>query len=202
MKSTIVSWDGSNYDYQDLYWLWGVDWKFIMKRVIAQHHMACGNFSLNRNQFKRLWHFSSSINSFFKFACTAIQWARCLNFGQTLSISILYVCKQRRLWRDCAEAWLAWAFTGPLCDKYHNLMSWIIEQPLCRFFSMQTLPWPVTFKVCVILSLMQCLIMFGLNWCQNWCKNVNKWASSRGNLSSGVCDQSWLKPACTVTEAS
>ena len=33
-----------------------------------------------------------------------------------LSTSILHVCEQRRLWWDCA---------GRLCDKYHNLMSWL-----------------------------------------------------------------------------
>ena len=32
--------------------------------------------------------------------------------------SILHVCEQRRLWR-------AWAFAVCLCDKYHNLMSWL-----------------------------------------------------------------------------
>ena len=54
-----------------------------------------------------------------------------------LSTSILHVCKQRRLWQDCADVQarsgktlrmrrLTWAFVGHLCDKYHNLMSWLI----------------------------------------------------------------------------
>ena len=65
------------------------------------------------SQLMRLWYFSSSINSFFKRACTAIQWARCLIFGRDLSsTSILHVCEERRLWRDCA---------GRVCGKYHNL---------------------------------------------------------------------------------
>ena len=34
------------------------------------------------------------------------------------------MCEQRRLWRDCAD--LAWAFAVRLCDKYHNLRSWLI----------------------------------------------------------------------------
>ena len=34
------------------------------------------------------------------------------------STSILYVCEQQRFWRACA---------GRLCDKYHNLMSWLIQ---------------------------------------------------------------------------
>ena len=44
------------------------------------------------------------------------------------STSILHVCKQRRLWGDCADV-----FTGRLCDtcKYHNLMSWLIYTFFC-----------------------------------------------------------------------
>ena len=34
------------------------------------------------------------------------------------STSILHVCEQRRLWRDCTVA-------GRLCDKNQNLMSWL-----------------------------------------------------------------------------
>ena len=41
------------------------------------------------------------------------------------STSILHVCEQRRLWRDCADAHARWAFADRLCDKYHNLMSWL-----------------------------------------------------------------------------
>ena len=43
--------------------------------------------------------------------------ARCLDFwSEPSSTSILHTCKQRRL---CA-------FSGRLCDKYPNLMSWLI----------------------------------------------------------------------------
>ena len=35
-----------------------------------------------------------------------------------LSTSKHYVCEQWRLY--------AWAFTSHLCDKYHNLISWLI----------------------------------------------------------------------------
>ena len=61
----------------------------------------------------RLLYFSSSVNLFFKRACTSFT-------------AILDVCKQRRLWRDCADVGLTWAFAGRLCDKYHNFMSWLI----------------------------------------------------------------------------
>ena len=29
--------------------------------------------------------------------------------------------------------WLAWAFAGRLCDKYHNLISWLILSFLNNF---------------------------------------------------------------------
>ena len=41
------------------------------------------------------------------------------------STSVLYVCEQRRLCRDCADAQARPPFAGRLCDKYHNLMSWL-----------------------------------------------------------------------------
>ena len=64
------------------------------------------------SQLKRLWHFSSSINS--KCACAAIQWGYMSDFwSDPSSTSILHVCEQRRLWRD-------WAFAGCLCDKYQS----------------------------------------------------------------------------------
>ena len=70
----------------------------------------------------RLWRFSPSVNSFFKRACAAIQ----CGLISDSSTSILHVCEQRRLWRVCANARrLAWAFSGRLCDKYHNLISWL-----------------------------------------------------------------------------
>ena len=31
---------------------------------------------------------------------------------------------------------------------------------------------------------------------------LNIWATSRENLSSGVCDQVWLKPSCAAAETS
>ena len=39
-------------------------------------------------------------------------------FCRTHHLLPYVVCEQRRLWRD-------WAFTDYLCDKYHNLMSWL-----------------------------------------------------------------------------
>ena len=47
----------------------------------------------------------SSVNSFFKRACAAIQWGYMSHFWSDLSsTSILNVCEQRRLWRDCVDA--------------------------------------------------------------------------------------------------
>ena len=59
--------------------------------------------SQQMSQLMRLWHFSSSVNSIFKRACTAIQWGLSDFWSDPSSTSILHVCKQRRLWRDCAD---------------------------------------------------------------------------------------------------
>ena len=56
-------------------------------------------------QLMRLWHFSSSVNSFFKRPCAAIYRGYMFDFwSDPSSTSILHVCEQRRLWRDCADA--------------------------------------------------------------------------------------------------
>ena len=53
----------------------------------------------------RLWHLSPSVNSIFKHACAAIHWGYTSDiWSDPSSTSILYVCEQRRLWRDCADA--------------------------------------------------------------------------------------------------
>ena len=41
------------------------------------------------------------------------------------STSILCVCKQRRLWRDCMYAQTHLSLRCLPSDKYHNLMSWL-----------------------------------------------------------------------------
>ena len=58
------------------------------------------------------------------------------------STSILYVCKQRRLW----QRRLAWAFAGRQCDKYHNLMSWL-EQWVSLFWEELLLSHPILQKM-------------------------------------------------------
>ena len=79
----------------------------------------------------RLWYFSFSVNSFFKRACAATQWGYSVAsdfWSDPSSTSLLHVCEQRRLWRrlrGCA-GWPE-SFTVRLCDKYHNLMSWLIN---------------------------------------------------------------------------
>ena len=53
----------------------------------------------------RFWHFLSTVNSFLKYACAAIQWGLMSDFwSDSSSTSIVHVCDQRRLWRDCADA--------------------------------------------------------------------------------------------------
>ena len=53
--------------------------------------------------------------------------ARCLIFGWTLRILPYFMCANSK--GSGETAWmprLAWAFAGRLCDKYHNLMNWLI----------------------------------------------------------------------------
>ena len=80
--------------------------------------------------------FLSSVNSFLKRACVAIQWGYMSDFwSDSSSTSILHVCEQRRLWRDCADAQARLCLRCHLCDKYHNLMSWLNYQfryPYCN----------------------------------------------------------------------
>ena len=57
------------------------------------------------SQLRRLWFFSPSVNSVFKRACAAVYWGYMSAFWSApSSTSILHVCEQRRLWRDCADA--------------------------------------------------------------------------------------------------
>ena len=94
------------------------DWKLRIGCIILSH----------LSHLMRLWHFSSSVNSFFKRACAAIQWSKMSDFwSDTSSTSILYVCEQRNSGGTAQMRRLAWAFAGRLCDKYHNLMSWLIN---------------------------------------------------------------------------
>ena len=60
--------------------------------------------STKMSHLMRLWYFSSSVISFFKRACAAIEWGLMSDVWSDLSsTSILYVCEQRRLWRDRAD---------------------------------------------------------------------------------------------------
>ena len=79
------------------------------------------------SRLMRLWHLSPSINSIFKHACAAIHWGYTSDFlSDPSSTSILYVCEQRRLWRDCANAQSRLSLRFRLCDKNNNLKSLLI----------------------------------------------------------------------------
>ena len=53
--------------------------------------------------------------------------ARCLIFGQTIRLLPYFMCANSKSSGETAQMRrLAWAFAGRLCDKYHNLMSWLI----------------------------------------------------------------------------
>ena len=47
-------------------------------------------------------------------------------WSDSSSTSILYVCEQLGSGETVRMRSLAWAFAVRLCDKYHNLKSWLI----------------------------------------------------------------------------
>ena len=52
--------------------------------------------------------------------------ARCLIFSRILCLLPYFMCANSEGFGETAwMRWLAGAFTGRLCDKYHNLMSWL-----------------------------------------------------------------------------
>ena len=58
------------------------------------------------------------------------------------STSILHVCEQQCSRETARMFRLAWAFAGRLCDRYHNLMSWLISAPTSRRISdSSTIRW-------------------------------------------------------------
>ena len=85
----------------------------------------------------KLWYFLSSVNSFFKRACSG---AKCLISGRTLRLLPYFMCANSE--GSGETAWmrrLAWAFTSRLCEKYHNVMSWLSCTTLRSLFLMRWL---------------------------------------------------------------
>ena len=63
------------------------------------------DYDVKMSQLMRLWYFLPSENSFFRRAYAAIQCSWMSDFWSDSSLtSILYVCEQGRLWRDCVDA--------------------------------------------------------------------------------------------------
>ena len=59
--------------------------------------------------------------------------ARCLIFGRTLRLRPYFMCANSEGSGETARMRrIAWAFAGRLCDKYHNLMSWLKLNILCH----------------------------------------------------------------------
>ena len=54
------------------------------------------------------------------------QRGKCLIFDRTLPLLPYFMCANSEDPGETARMRrLAWAFAGRLCDKYHNLMSWL-----------------------------------------------------------------------------
>ena len=88
---------------------------FCWFRHEAAHFSALsGHFSetidirlanLSQRRLVRFWYLSPSVNSIFKRACAAFHWGYTSDvWSDPLSNSIRYVCEQRRLLRDYADA--------------------------------------------------------------------------------------------------
>ena len=94
----------------------------------VQFHIAINlglTVNSQMNNLMRLWHFSSSVNAFFKRTRAAIQWARRLIFGRTLRLLPHFMCANSEGSGESTRMRkFACAFAGRLCDKYPNLMSW------------------------------------------------------------------------------
>ena len=82
----------------------------------------------------RWWYFLSFVTSSNAHAQPS-NGARCLIFGQTLRLLPYFMCANSEGSGETVRMWrLAWAFAGRLCDKYHDLMSWLIYCFPSKFF--------------------------------------------------------------------
>ena len=73
--------------------------------------------NVGNEHLMRLWHFWSSVNSFFNVLLSS--GARCLIFGQTFRLLPYFLCANSEGSGETVQMRrLAWAFAGPLCDKY------------------------------------------------------------------------------------
>ena len=74
--------------------------------------------------------------------------AGCLIFGRTLHLLPYCMCANSEGSGETAQMRrLAWAFGGRLCDKYHNLMSWLILSVKSMLMVMCNKPLPLSFFI-------------------------------------------------------
>ena len=109
------------------------DQTWQMPRLIGQMPRLICVFAGQTSHFvgfvmlMRLWYFSSFVTSLFKRACAAFQWGYMSDFGRTLRLFPYFMCANSEGSGETARTRrLARAFAGRQCDKYHNLMSWLI----------------------------------------------------------------------------
>ena len=95
-QRTRDEWEWSQ---QDLRFYWSTWWS------PSHGEEAESQMSRLMRLWHLLWHLSPSVNSIFKLACAAIHCGYTSDvWSDPSSTSILCVCEQRRLWRDCAYA--------------------------------------------------------------------------------------------------
>ena len=77
----------------------------------------------------RLWYYSSLVTHSLNTHAQPSSGAKCLIFGRTFRLFPYFMCANSEGSSETARMRrLALAFAGRLCDKYHNLMSWLILQ--------------------------------------------------------------------------
>ena len=110
--------EGKRQQLRLLSWSWSSGWCWVCLFL---------NFLDQLNQLMWLWYFPSSINHSSNAHAQPTSGARCQIFGRTLRLPPYFMCANSEGSGETARMpRLAWAFTGRLCDKYHNLMSWCI----------------------------------------------------------------------------
>ena len=129
----------------------------------------------------RLWYFLSSVNSFFKHACAAIQWGRC----PFLVGPFVCVCQQRRLWQDCAGS----PEPSLVACLISTIFSWAGSNKL---FNISSVMLSKTLKLFVIRS----------NWnvsCDSESPNCiihhHHWVAAWQNQQNDLCTQQRLRSA-------
>ena len=100
----------------------------MLSTVLAICLCVCVSPLCDLSQLMRFWYFSSSLTRSSIVHAQPSSGARCPIFSRTLRLLPYFVCANSKGSGETARMrWLASVFAGRLCDKYHNLKSWLIS---------------------------------------------------------------------------